>query len=457
MITSLFDLDRTVRDATGRLARARRSLRERTSWEEPVENPLAPLRPVLGKDTLRELEGVPDPLLVPALRPHLARLILARVLWDDEVAIARAWSEPAGRVEEGVRLPVLPKEIAPAAGASLLSPRTLLAAVLADPDERRRRQIADTFARAARDHLRDPVRRHAERRAAAAAQLGVPLDVIDLPAPAAAIELAAADLIGATAALVERFAPWDRGIAVATARDAASGWPAHLSPRWVLSVFAGTDLGKGGSIEGAALPAVLGATSFARGLAAFGEAFGRAAGSAPTPFAIARPALDLRPLRIGALFGLLAGEVVFARRTLGLGGGSASAHARAFGRAWCAQGRLAAAAVRARRSFFPPRDDLDDHFCEETARAWGDPLPRELAGVLPRIAEDTPARFAAALLAALDRAQMIERFDEDWYRNPRSVEALQALASEPADPPTEERLRAGAAELGRLIQGLVGG
>lgn len=457
MITSLFDLDRTVREASARLARARRALLWRPWDEEFQQNPLSPLRSVLGKDTLREVEAAPDPLLVPALRAHLAKLILARVLWDDEVRVVRAWSDRSARLGEGVRLPPLPKELShELLDLPLLAPRALLAAVLADPDDARRRGLAEAVARAARDHLRDPTRRWADRRAAAAAQLGVPLDEIDLPAPPAAIESAAADLLAGTAPVAERFAPWDRGLSAAMARDATRGWPAHLGPRWVLSVFAGTELGGGDSIERADLPPVLGATSFARGLAAFGEAFGEAAGPASVPFALARPAVDLRPMRIGALFALVAGDEVFARRTLGDGQGAARDHARAFARAFCAHGRLAAAAARTRASFFPPRADLDDRFCEETARAWGEPLPPELAGVIPRISEGSSARFAAALLAALDRARMIERFDEDWYKNPRSTEALRALASEPPAPITEETLRAGAAELARLVTAAAG-
>lgn len=451
MITSLFDLDRTVRDASLRLTEARRNLRALSTSDEPIERPLAALRPILAKDTLSELTSVPDPLLVPPLRLHLATLILARVLWDDEVAIARAFAEPSSVLEEGTRLPSLPKGLAPSGAGSLLSPRTLLAALMVDPDDRRRARVADTFTRVVRDKLRDPVRRGSERRAAAAAQLGVPLAEIDLPAPAAALSAAATELLAATAPMAPRFAPWDRALPVLAARDAVEGWPAHLSPRWVMSVFAGTELGQPGAIASASLPPVLGGASFARALAAFGEAFGHAAGPSAPPFAIARPVSDLRPMRVGALFALLAGESVFARRTLGLGPSAARAHARIFARSNSAWARLAAAAVRTHGSLFPPSDDLDDCFCEETARAFGEPLPRALAGVLPRIDARALRRFSAMLLAALDRAQMIERFDEDWYRNPRSVEALRALSNEPSAPVTEETLRRGASELAKLL------
>lgn len=450
MITSLFDLDRRVREASGRLAGARRALGSRVSWEEAPANPLGPLRELLSKAMLRDLGEVPDTLLAPALGVHLARLTLARVLWDDEVRVARAWSEVSVQVE-GVKLPRLPKGISPGADALVVAPRTLLAAVMVDADDARRGRVAEALARGARERLRDPVRLQAERRVGAAIQLGVPLDALDLPAPAAAIEGAALELLEATQAFAERFAPWDRGLARAMAHDAVDGWPAHLQPRWILSIFAGTELARGAPVEGIRLPIALGGTSFARALAIFGEAFGVSAGPSSLPFALAHPVGDLRAARIGALFGSLASEPVFARRVLGLGPGPARDHARKFARANTAHVRLAAAAARTRGALLPPRDDLDDRFCEETARAWGEPLPPALAGVLPRITAATPVRFAASLVAALDRARLIDLFDEDWFRNPRSIEALRAIASDPQDAITEELLRKGAAELGRTL------
>ena len=294
---------------------------------------------------------------------------------------------------------------------------------------------------------RDPLRFHADRRARAAAQLGASLDAIDLPAPASAVSGAALDLIAGTSGVADRFAPWDRGVARTLARGAVAGWPAHLGPRWVLSIFDGTDLLRGIQLEEVRLPLALGGASFARALAAFGEAFGDAAAPSGAPTAIVRPALDLRPLRIGALLAGLVGERTFARRALELGPGAATDHARTFARATIASLRLRAAAERTRVSLFPPRDDLDDRFREETARAWGEPLPAELAGVLPRVTHDSSARFVATLLAALDRKRLIESLDEDWYRNPRCSEVLRALAAEPEPELTEPTLRAAAVEL----------
>ncbi|MEZ4315538.1 MAG: hypothetical protein R3F14_46580, partial [Polyangiaceae bacterium] len=265
------------------------------------------------------------------------------------------------------------------------------------------------------------------------------------------LDAAAADLLSATAPLRVRFGPWDAGLGASMAREATAGWPAHLSPRWILSVFAGTELSRAESLPPVRLPVVLGATSFARALAVFGEAFAESAASTAAPFAMMRAPIDLRPMRVAALTASLAADPVVARRVLDLGPSAARDHARLFARAAAANVRLAAAASRARRSFFPLADDLDDRFCEETASAWGEPLPPELAGLVPRIDETTPARFAALLLAANDRAQMIERFDEDWYRNPRSAEALRALATEPLAPIPEAALRRGAADLARQL------
>ena len=451
MITSLFDLDRLVRETSARLARARRALVTRDSWEDEAPNPLWPFRSTLRKDTYDELKAVPDPLLAPALRAHVARLTLARVLWDDEVRIARALRDGRVALDDRVRLPRLPAGIGSEIAQGGVAPRTLLLAAMLDSEEPRRRAVAEAFARAVRDEVRDPVRHHADRRARAAAQLGVSLDELDLPAPAAAMETAAGDLIAATSGAADRFAPWDRGLSQTIARDATSGWPARLGPRWVLSIFGHTDLLRGIALDDVRLPIAIGGASFARALVAFGEAFGAAAGPSGAPFAIHRPALDLRPARIGALLGALVGEVTFARRAMELGPGAARDHARKIARAHLASLRLRAAAVRTRASLLPVRDDLDERFREETARAWGEPLPAELAGVTPRITEGSSARFAATLLAALDRRRLIEELDEDWYRNPRSADALRAIAVEAPAPVDEATLRAGAAELSRCL------
>jgi hypothetical protein len=452
MITSLFDLDRTVREASSRLARARRALATRTSWEDEPANPLLRFREVLRKDMYEEIGGVPDPLLGPALKVHVGRLTLARVLWDDEVRVARGWSEACVELEDRVVLPRLPAGVgAELANGRRVAPKTLLAAVMIDPEDPRRRGVAEALVRAAHERLRDPIRFHADRRARAAAQLGASLDALDLPAPHFTVDAAALDLITGTAGVAERFAPWDRGVARVLAREAVSGWPSRLGPRWVLSIFGGTDLLRGIVLEDVRLPLALGGASFARAVAAFGEAFGEAAAPSGAPFSILRPALDLRPLRIGALLGMLVGERTFARRAMELGPGASIDHARTFARAQLASLRLRAAGVRIRVSLFPVRDDLDDRYREETARAWGEPLPPELAGVLPRVTHDSSARFVAVLLAALDRRRLIEALDEDWYRNPRCSEVLREIAAEPPSELTEATLRAGAAELSRTL------
>ncbi|MBK8253882.1 MAG: hypothetical protein IPK82_14620 [Polyangiaceae bacterium] len=393
MITSLFDLDRVVQEASVRLANARRTLAVASFSPEadPPDNPLARFRSTLLKATLDELKAVPDPLLGPALAPHLGRLILDRVLWDHEAAMARSWATPCVHIPDGLTLPALPKEVLADRRASIITPRQALCVLLVDPEDVRRRQIAEAFARAARGHLRDPALVYAERRGRAAAQLGLALDSIDLPAPASAVDAAAVDFLAATAPIAERFAPWDKALFSSMAHGAVGGWPAHLSPRWVMEVFAGTDLGRPGAIVYARLPSALGGMSFARALGAFGEAFGEANLPRSAPFAIARPVVDLRALRIGMVFALLVGEQVFARRTLALGQGPAREHARTFARAWGAHGRGFAAAARTHPALFPPRDNLEDRFCEFTTQAWGEPLPGALAGYC-RASIERPAR-----------------------------------------------------------------
>jgi hypothetical protein len=83
-----------------------------------------------------------------------------------------------------------------------------------------------------------------------------------------------------------------------------------------------------------------------------------------------------------------------------------------------------------------------DRFEEETAGALGAPIPGALAGVVPELEPGAALRIAGALLAARDRRDLVERFDEDWFRNPHAAEAIREQeAVLPASP------RAGAAEL----------
>ncbi|MBX3247068.1 MAG: hypothetical protein KF901_07800, partial [Myxococcales bacterium] len=67
--------------------------------------------------------------------------------------------------------------------------------------------------------------------------------------------------------------------------------------------------------------------------------------------------------------------------------------------------------------------------CEELAsRAFGVPVPRRLARLWLWAPSSSGARFRAHLGALRVWVGLRERFDADWYRNPRAAEALRAAA-----------------------------
>src|SRR5262249_52423091 len=75
-----------------------------------------------------------------------------------------------------------------------------------------------------------------------------------------------------------------------------------------------------------------------------------------------------------------------------------------------------------------------------------------LSGAWPRARDDEPSR-ARALATALDLArELVERFDEDWFANPRAVTFVRARASAPAWEEPVEIPEASAAALARAFE-----
>jgi hypothetical protein len=48
----------------------------------------------------------------------------------------------------------------------------------------------------------------------------------------------------------------------------------------------------------------------------------------------------------------------------------------------------------------------------------------ELCGVLPTLRSGDGAALCGSLLSALRRRELIDRYDEDWFRNPRAIAEL---------------------------------
>lgn len=217
---------------------------------------------------------------------------------------------------------------------------------------------------------------------------------------------------------------------LALAREVKGSWPTRPE-RLLPSLFGGTPLWEGLDIQPGAMPEILGASSLVRAFARFGAAYAEAAAPRGGLFALRHDPRGLRPLRRGALFGSLLAEPVFLRRMLGLSRDEARQSARALARSLLGAVRLEAARTL---SFTTAIGDLEELHSVALHAAW----PLSLASVLPRSSPWAPLRLVAALEAARDRAWLIDRFDEDWFRNPHALRHLReedgTLAPAEVDP-----------------------
>lgn len=419
-----------------------------------LENPLAPFRHVSAKATYLDLTGqrpglgaelgiasasapaAPDPTgLAAPLAEWVYALTLERVLWDDHVRLAAAWHAASITVER-------PEP-------ARMSPFEARLRLLAEPTDAGREAIADALARGA-GAVADAARILAERRQEATRLLAEgAASAVEIPCDPPEAALGAAEsLLRRTEPMLERAPTWHAALGCAVGRSASAGWPARLTPRWIEELFRGTKLTEGLAIDLGPLPRPLGASSFARALARFGEALSLEAGRGP--FVLARRPFDLQRARRAALFGGLVADPVFCARALDLGRSRARDQARATAQSLLVSLRLDAARVTLTLGagghvLLLSSRDRRDRFGEVTERAIGAPIPGELAGVVPALGPDAAVRLAGAILAARDRRDLIERFDEDWFRNPRAAEAIRG---EDDAPPEQPRVNAALLEEG---------
>lgn len=305
-----------------------------------------------------------------------------------------------------------------------LAPSAVVGRVLAERDRGRRDAWLAALAEAPElGRLRDAERRLAERRVELDDRLGG-----DEPSSLGGVDVAA--LARATLAATRDVAASAFGgatslgdvIGAAVASDAPGDYPAKITTRWLASCFAGTDLVAGLAPELGPLPRSLGASSHARALARFGAAWSRAAARRGLPFVLAREPEDARAFRRGALFGALAAHAPFVARTLGASRSLARDAARTVARGFSLALRLEAARALVALGRAGERERVE--LCGDALLA---PFPAALDVVVPRPRRDAPARLVAALAAPLDHDALVERFDEDWFRNPRAAEHLLSL------------------------------
>ncbi len=213
-------------------------------------------------------------------------------------------------------------------------------------------------------------------------------------------------------------------VALSLAPEAREGWPAVLTSRWLSEVFfAVRDPNFDAS---AALPVAIGGASFLR--AAHSWAFDSRQRTAPRslPFALAADPYPDSAYMHGALFAIAMTEPAFAR-SLGLGSRHLDAHVRALRRTLFLELRL-----RALRFLLAEASDPHERFGELSECVFGAAFPPELAGAWPELRADEPARWVGTLRARDLAFTLRERFDEDWFRNPKAGRFLHERACCPA-------------------------
>lgn len=372
------------------------------------EHPLEPVRWVAGKTTFEALAELPpsDPMR-DALRRWVFALAIVRIAREPLLVASRSWHARTIRVER-------PEP-------ALLDARDVVARLLRERSSDRRRLLLDALASDA-PRIARAERDRDEAEGEIASRMGVgSLRAMRLPCDPEKVDELARLVLASTGDLARSTFSGGTladGIARVVARDVEGSWPVHFA-RFVESAFAATPLAHGVPLDPGAFPAALGASSLARALARFGAAYARAAAPADAPFALAHDPTDVHPLRRGALFGALAADPTFLRRALGLSRDAARSASRALAATLLAAVRLEAARTLVGDARTGARDATD-----ALAAALHLDVPLPLAHVLPRTEPRAPARLLAALLATGDRAAMIERFDEDWFRNPHGLRDL---------------------------------
>ena len=232
---------------------------------------------------------------------------------------------------------------------------------------------------------------------------------------------------GVTLSVFHSVRPFIDSIALAVGRAAPEGWPAQLSNRWLEELFG--DMARGLPIAMPPLPRAIGASSFARALAIFGRAFRVAGASKSLPFVVARSPAFVDSERYANVFADLAGSTAFQRRALGLSTRVAPAQTRVLAYSMFIGARLSAVRLLLGDPDVPATPDLFD---ETTSALFGVPAPRALCGAWPTPRDDEHARFLGLLTAEPLARELRERYDEDWFQNPRAAQHLRARASGPA-------------------------
>jgi hypothetical protein len=376
----------------------------------------------LGDEGFAELAAVDD---------DLARAILAWVeaLRDER----RGWPARA----EAEALLHAPREVPHLEGATTLA--ALRRAMLAERSDDRAALHAEAWSREAGQLSDLRVAAWVER----LARGGTPLAVHGLeegraPRLAEAFLDRTDDLAEAIGSPLPAAAP-PLGILRATiGRDAGDGWPARLNAAWLEDRFRPAGWLEGRRPRRLALMPPLGAASFARVLGNLGAALFEAGRAPALPFASHEHPRGLRRHRRRALFASLAASEAFGRRALGLGRDRAREQARRVARAFLLSLRIDAARPLWLEAIASGEGVARELFAALGERVFLRAPPSSWLATLPSLRTGDAPWIIGCFVGGHDARVLVERFDEDWFDNPRAAEALRAEDAGPDGGPSDE-------------------
>jgi hypothetical protein len=235
-------------------------------------------------------------------------------------------------------------------------------------------------------------------------------------------------------------ATWVDVLAVRRAADVAEGWPSALGPRWLAELARGTELLDGIEVDAKVdagrlaphadhaalrLAPPTGAWTFAQALRALGVALRLHGRDTKAPFAAHAPPHDRRAYVLGEAFMALAATPVFHARARGLARTKAESSARRLTTTRLLERRHRALRVRLAIELEKGRRSFLDAFESLASDAIGGETPRALAAFLgapgPLGPAEDSARFQAFFEGDALAKALVERFDDDWWRNPKAA------------------------------------
>ena len=221
--------------------------------------------------------------------------------------------------------------------------------------------------------------------------------------------------------------PWRASSAMqlALGHGAKQGWPAYLGTRWLDESFVAI---APRGVPLAPPPPPLGSASFVRAATAWGFAFRVVSTPRSMPFALSRDPYPVSAYRFGFTFGTLVTETAFQRRVLDLPVRTASAQSRVLKTTLFLHARTLAA-----RAILSADESTSAALFEEiTARVFGAPLPASMRDAWPAPRPAEPAQLLALFGARAFGRSLVERYDEDWFLNPKVGQHLLGMACGPA-------------------------